>query len=76
MNRSTLLLIVANVAMTSLAQIVLKTGMSAPEVARALAGGIRLPALVTVLFHPWVVVGWACMRVRPWSGSWSCPGSM
>ena len=27
------------------------------EVARALAGGIRLPALVTVLFHPWVVVG-------------------
>jgi multidrug transporter EmrE-like cation transporter len=56
-NRSTLLLIVANVAMTSLAQIVLNSGMSAPEVTRALAGGVRLPALMTVLFHPWVVVG-------------------
>lgn len=57
MNRSTLLLILANVAMTSLAQIVLKAGMSAPEVVRALAGGVRLSAMVTVFLHPWVVIG-------------------
>jgi len=58
-NRSTLLLILANVAMTSLAQIVLKAGMSAPDVVRALAGGLRLPALVTVFLHPWVIIGLA-----------------
>lgn len=57
MNRTTLLLIVANVAMTSLAQVVLKAGMSAPEVVRALAEGTRLPSLVTVLLHPWIVIG-------------------
>ena len=57
MNRSTLLLIVANVALTSFAQIVLKAGMSAPEVVRALAGGVRLPAIATVLVHPWIFVG-------------------
>jgi multidrug transporter EmrE-like cation transporter len=57
LNRSTLLLILANVAMTSLAQIVLKAGMSAPEVVRALAGGVRLSAMVTVFLHPWVVIG-------------------
>lgn len=59
MNRSMLMLILANVAMTSLAQIVLKAGMSAPDVVRALAGGLRLPALVTVFLHPWVIIGLA-----------------
>ena len=57
MNRSTLMLILANVIMTSLAQIVLKAGMSAPDVVRALSGGLRLPALVTVFLHPWVIIG-------------------
>lgn len=57
MNRSTLLLIVANVAMTSFAQIVLKAGMGAPDVVRALAAETRLPAMLTVLLHPWIVVG-------------------
>lgn len=57
MNRSTLLLIVANVAMTSFAQIVLKAGMGAPDVVRALAAEARLPAMLTVLLHPWIVVG-------------------
>lgn len=57
MNRSTMLLIVANVAMTSFAQIVLKAGMGAPEVVRALAGGFRLPSLATVFLNPWVVIG-------------------
>lgn len=57
MNRSTLLLIVANVAMTSCAQIVLKAGMGAPDVVRALAEEARLPAILTVLLHPWIVVG-------------------
>jgi drug/metabolite transporter (DMT)-like permease len=56
-NRSTLLLIVANVAMTSFAQIVLKAGMGAPDVVRALAAEARLPAMLTVLLHPWIVVG-------------------
>jgi len=57
MNPSTLLLILANVAMTSLAQIALKAGMSSPEVAHAMATGVRFPALTSVLFHPWVFVG-------------------
>ena len=52
-----MLLIVANVAMTSFAQIVLKAGMGTPEVVRALAGGFRLPALATVFLNPWVVIG-------------------
>jgi multidrug transporter EmrE-like cation transporter len=56
-NRSTLLLIVANVAMTSFAQIVLKAGMGAPEVVRALAGEARLSAILAVLLQPWIVVG-------------------
>jgi len=57
MTRALLLLILANVLMTSLAQIVLKAGMSAPEVVRTLAGEWRLTALVGVLFHPWVLGG-------------------
>lgn len=57
MNRSTLLLIVANVAMTSFAQIVLKAGMTSPEVIRALGGEGRLSTVVTVLLNPWVVIG-------------------
>jgi drug/metabolite transporter (DMT)-like permease len=55
--RSTALLILANVAMTSLAQIILKFGMSSPEVARMLSGGIRLSGAVSVLLHPWVISG-------------------
>ena len=57
MNRSLILLILANVAMTSLAQIILKFGMSSSEVSRALSGGVRLSTLVSVLFHPWVLAG-------------------
>lgn len=57
MTRSTVLLILANVAMTSLAQIILKFGMSSPEVARALSGGIRLSGVASALFHPWVISG-------------------
>lgn len=57
MNRSTLFLIVANVAMTSCAQIVLKAGMGAPDVVRAMTGEARIPAILTVLLHPWIVVG-------------------
>lgn len=57
MTRTVLLLILVNVAMTSLAQIVLKVGMSVPEVARAMAGGIRPSLVVSVLLHPWVLLG-------------------
>ena len=57
MNRSTVLLILANVAMTSFAQIILKHGMSSPEVARLLAGGVRLSGVAGVLLHPWVALG-------------------
>jgi len=57
MTRTVLLLILVNVAMTSLAQIVLKVGMSAPEVVRSLSGTVRPGHLVGVLFHPWVMAG-------------------
>ncbi|MEZ5707606.1 MAG: EamA family transporter [Burkholderiaceae bacterium] len=57
MNRSLILLILANVAMTSLAQIILKFGMSSAEVARNLSGGLRLGSLVQVLLQPWVMAG-------------------
>lgn len=57
MTRSTVLLILANVAMTSLAQIILKFGMSSPEVARILSSGIRLSGVASVLLHPWVISG-------------------
>lgn len=57
MNRSILLLILTSVTMTSLAQIVLKVGMNAPEVGRAMAGGIRPSLVVHVLLHPWVFCG-------------------
>lgn len=57
MTRTVLLLILVNVAMTSLAQIVLKVGMSAPEVVRSLSGAVRPGHLVGVLFHPWVMAG-------------------
>ncbi|MGS5086913.1 EamA family transporter [Hydrogenophaga sp. A37] len=43
--------------MTSLAQIILKFGMSSPEVARTLSGGIRLSGAVSVLLHPLVISG-------------------
>lgn len=57
MNRSTILLILANVAVTSLAQIILKHGMSSPEMARVLSSGIRLSGVASVLLHPWVMLG-------------------
>lgn len=57
MTRAVLLLILVNVAMTSLAQIVLKAGMSAPEVVKSLSGTVRPSHLVGVLFHPWVMGG-------------------
>ncbi len=57
MNRSLILLILANVAMTSLAQIILKFGMSSSAVARTLSGGFRLGSMVNVLLHPWVLTG-------------------
>lgn len=57
MTRAVLLLILVNVAMTSLAQIVLKAGMSAPEVVKALSGTVRPMHLLGVLFHPLVTGG-------------------
>lgn len=57
MTRSTVLLILANVAMTSFAQIILKVGMSSPEVARVFSAGVRPAGVVGVLFHPWVMTG-------------------
>lgn len=57
MTRAVLLLILVNVAMTSLAQIVLKAGMSAPEVVKTISGTVRPIQLVGILFHPWVMGG-------------------
>lgn len=57
MTRAVLLLILVNVAMTSLAQIVLKAGMSAPEVVKTISGTVRPIQLVGILFYPWVMGG-------------------
>lgn len=57
MNRSVFALIVVSVLMSSLAQIVLKAGMSSSGVAQALAGDSRLSALISVTTSPCVIAG-------------------
>ena len=58
MNTSTLLIILFNVVITSVAQVVLKRGMSGAEMHEALAQG-WLSAAVAVAFNAWVVAGLA-----------------
>ena len=57
MDRTLWLLIIANVLMTSLAQIVLKGGMSTPAVVQGLADGLRWSSVITVAASPLVILG-------------------
>ena len=59
MNKTLWLLIISNVLLTSLAQIVLKAGMSNPAVLQGLAGGLRWPTAITVASNPMVMLGLA-----------------
>jgi drug/metabolite transporter (DMT)-like permease len=55
----TLLLILLSVCLSSIAQLTLKTGMSSPRMAAALAGEDRLAAALTVATAPLVILGLA-----------------
>lgn len=59
MTRSVFGLILVNVLLTSLAQVILKAGMSADSVQASLTQGARWSTAWTVGTHPWVVVGLA-----------------
>ncbi len=50
-------LVLLSVAVTAIAQIVLKAGMSGTSVQRAIAGGFGLRTIVTTLFDPLVFGG-------------------
>ena len=57
MSAKILLLLLASVALSSIAQIVLKTGLSQPHVTLALDGGSYVNAAAAVFINWWVVVG-------------------
>ena len=59
MSAKILLLLLASVSLSSIAQIVLKTGLSQPHVTVALDGGSYVNAAMAVFFNMWVVVGLA-----------------
>ncbi|WP_026330187.1 MULTISPECIES: EamA family transporter [Caldimonas] len=59
MSRSVLGLILVNVLLTSMAQIILKAGMSADTVQASLAQGARWSTAWTVGTHPFVLCGLA-----------------
>jgi multidrug transporter EmrE-like cation transporter len=57
MSAKILLLLLASVSLSSIAQIVLKTGLSQPQVTVALDGGSYFNAVTAVFINWWVVVG-------------------
>jgi multidrug transporter EmrE-like cation transporter len=57
MTRPLILLILASVMVTALAQIVLKAGMTADEVARSFANGDKWVAAATTITNPLVLLG-------------------
>jgi multidrug transporter EmrE-like cation transporter len=57
MTKAIWLLIISNVLLTSVAQIVLKAGMSQPAVLQGLDDGLRSSTVVTVATSPMVVLG-------------------
>ena len=57
MSRTLMGLILLSVAFSSLAQIMLKVGMSAPDVQRALTLGLRPASLIYILFTRYVLLG-------------------
>jgi multidrug transporter EmrE-like cation transporter len=59
MSVKVLLLLLASVFLSSIAQIVLKTGLSEPHVTTALDGGSRADAAMAVFFNLWIIVGLA-----------------
>lgn len=59
MDRSLILLILSNVALTSVAQIVLKAGMSAEPVARSFATGEKWTMVMATATNPLVLIGLA-----------------
>ena len=59
MNKTVLLLIVASVLMSALAQIVLKAGMSSSSVVQGLASGMRWSTAAVVAGNPLVLLGLA-----------------
>lgn len=59
MNKTVALLILTNVLLTSVAQILLKGGMSAPAVVRGLAEGFRWSTVAVVAGNPLVATGLA-----------------
>lgn len=59
MTRGVFLLILVSVLMSSLAQIVLKAGMSSASVARSLSGGLQWSSVLSIATHPMVIGGLA-----------------
>lgn len=57
MTPSTFLLILTSVAMSAIAQILLKTGMSRPSIAALLESGRRTDAALAIATNLWVVGG-------------------
>jgi multidrug transporter EmrE-like cation transporter len=57
MTRSALLLAIASVTMSALAQVLLKAGMAAPAVSALADAGTRASHLVAALTHPLVLLG-------------------
>lgn len=60
MNRTVFVPIVASVLMSSLAQIVLKSGMSSQTVLQGLTSGFRLSAVASIAANPLV---WGGLRL-------------
>lgn len=57
MDRTVLSLIGINVLLTSLAQIVLKSGMSSQPVTQSLAHGVKVSSALVVFANPHVIIG-------------------
>lgn len=59
MTRAVFLLILISVLMSSLAQIVLKAGMSSTSVVRGLDGGLQWATVLSIATNPYVIGGLA-----------------
>jgi multidrug transporter EmrE-like cation transporter len=59
MNAKILLLLLASVLLSSIAQIVLKSGLSQPHVTLALDSGSHVDAAIAIFFNMWVIIGLA-----------------
>lgn len=59
MNKTVALLILANVLLTSIAQILLKGGMSSPKVVNGLAAGFGWSTVTIIAGNPLVMIGLA-----------------